>query len=86
MGSWIKRREGWISGHAKQRVNDNAQVQSPAQEAGVQVIVKIRCPQCRSDKVKQYGKDRSKGVLYYRCKEPGCKKTFKVIEKDTLQA
>jgi transposase-like protein len=85
MNNFLRRQPGWLKEYAKPDLPGPEEAQQSTQSS-VQVIMKIRCPKCKSDRVKQYGKDRSGNVLYYRCKEINCKEPFKVIEKDvTLQ-
>jgi len=57
----------------------------------LQVKTVIRCPQCRAAKVKQVGKDKRGGLLYYRCTKCGDRETltwtrFKVRQDDPLGA
>ena len=82
MGEWINRKEGWLNGHIKSKPapiipSPIQDIQNP--ESQIQVIIKIRCPKCKRDKVKQYGR-KGGNILYYRC--INCKTPFKVIEKD----
>jgi hypothetical protein len=51
---------------------------------GIIISVPIKCPYCKSRKVRCYGAD--KPVLYYRCWEIKCRKKFKVIEKESIEA
>lgn len=83
MNDFLRRQEGWLKDYTKPNSSSPEEVQ-PNQQGSVQVIIKIRCPKCKSERVKQYGKDRSGNVLYYRCKESGCLESFKVIEKDNI--
>jgi hypothetical protein len=80
MNNFLRRQAGWLKDYTKPDLPGPEELPS----GSIQVIIKIRCPKCKSDKVKQYGKDRSGSVLYYRCQEVTCRESFKVIEKDNI--
>ena len=46
----------------------------------VMVHIPLKCPGCRSRRVRCYGAD--KPILYYRCVD--CMVKFKVLEKDNI--
>jgi transposase-like protein len=80
MAKWINAR-GWLKGYVSQKEARPVNISQPAAnlESGNTVMrLVLRCPRCRSQKVKCYGADRP--VLYYRCS--ACKWKFKVLEVD----
>ena len=82
MGSWIKR-EGWLKGYVSEKskpVENNDETNKDADTKTTIVRLILKCPQCKSIKLKCYGAARP--VLYYRCNDCGWK--FKVIEVDKI--
>ncbi len=74
MDKWINKK-GWLNGYVdpikqKEEVSDHKE--------RVTVHIPLKCPGCRSRKVRCYGAD--KPVLYYKCMD--CEFKFKVIEKE----
>ncbi len=70
MGKWINKK-GWLDGYVKEK-------QEAKPQENVTVYIPLKCPSCRSRKVRCYGADRP--VLYYKCFD--CELKFKVIEKE----
>lgn len=74
MAEWINKK-GWLDGYVK---SSNKPKEEEASKSSVVVHVLLKCPICRSRKVRCYGAD--KPILYYKCVD--CESKFKVIEKD----
>ena len=79
--------------HPERAALENPPEPAPARKGPpiLQVKTVIRCPQCRAAKVKQVGKDKRGGLLYYRCMKCGDRETltwtrFKVRQDDPLGA
>lgn len=81
MVSWITKQKGWL-GPPKKKDSPLPVVEEPkASQNHVREMVithiSLRCPYCKSKKIKCYGADNP--VKYYRCLD--CKRKFRVIEK-----
>jgi transposase-like protein len=77
MDKWINKK-GWLNGYVDPiKQKEKVQVE-PHLQWNVRVHVPLKCPGCRSRKVRCYGAD--KPILYYKCID--CSFKFKVIEKD----
>ncbi len=74
MSEWIKK-QGWLDGYVKPAKRKDEEV---TEKGSVMVHVPLRCPVCRSRKVRCYGAD--KPILYYKCVD--CEIKFKVLEKE----
>lgn len=80
MAKWINTK-GWLKGYVSERngpVSDKNNVSSDENIKSTVMHIVLRCPRCRSQKLKCYGADRP--VLYYKCN--GCGWKFKVLEID----
>jgi len=78
MDKWINKK-GWLDGYIDPIKRKEETLQEPTHGQGnVTVHVPLKCPGCRSRKVRCYGADRP--VLYYKCTD--CMLKFKVIEKE----
>jgi len=80
MAKWINAK-GWLKGYVSEKDRpaavDNV-IDKTEEIKGTVVRLILRCPRCRSLKLKCYGADRP--VLYYKCNDCGWK--FKVLEVD----
>jgi len=80
MTKWINAK-GWLKGYVSEKssldINNDVLNKETETKATVVRLI-LRCPRCRSLKLKCYGADRP--VLYYKCNECGWK--FKVLEVD----
>ncbi|OGX05400.1 MAG: hypothetical protein A3G87_03210 [Omnitrophica bacterium RIFCSPLOWO2_12_FULL_50_11] len=80
MTKWINAK-GWLKGYVSEKskaaVIDEGVNKEPEIKATIVRLV-LRCPRCKSLKLKCYGADRP--VLYYKCNSCGWK--FKVLEVD----
>lgn len=74
MSEWIKK-QGWLDGYVKPVKRKDEEVK---ERGSVMVHIPLRCPACRSRKVRCYGAD--KPILYYKC--VNCEIKFKVLEKE----
>jgi len=74
MAEWIKK-QGWLDGYVKPAKKNDNEVK---EKSNVMVHIPLRCPACRSRKVRCYGAD--KPILYYKCVD--CENKFKVLEKE----
>ena len=74
MAKWINKK-GWLDGYVN-TFKEKEDAVKPKEN--VMVHIPLKCPGCRSRKVRCYGAD--KPVLYYKCVD--CEFKFKVIEKD----
>ena len=76
MAKWINKK-GWLDGY----VNPvKAREEVVKEKSSVMVHIPLKCPGCRSRKVRCYGAD--KPILYYKCVD--CDLKFKVLEKDDV--
>jgi transposase-like protein len=73
MAEWINKK-GWLDGYIKSTKPKEEEV---VNKSNVVVYLPLKCPVCRSRKVRCYGAD--KPILYYKCVD--CELKFKVIEK-----
>jgi len=80
MSRWINTR-GWLRGYVPEknkRTTNNENLNKYIETKSTLVRLVLRCPKCKSLKLKCYGADRP--ILYYKCNECGWK--FKVLEID----
>ncbi len=82
MTKWINTK-GWLKGYVSERdraeaSNENVNKEQKPKSTVVRLV--LRCPRCKSLKLKCYGADRP--VLYYKCNS--CSWKFKVLEVDNL--
>ncbi len=78
MDKWINKK-GWLDGYVDPlKRKQEAPEELPHPQGNIVVHVPLKCPGCRSRKVRCYGAD--KPILYYKCLV--CAVKFKVIEKE----
>lgn len=80
MSKWINTK-GWLKGYVSEKdrpVAANGNISKGQDIKSTVVHIVLRCPRCKSQKLKCYGADRP--VLYYKCNSCGWK--FKVLEVD----